>query len=825
MAWLDRWRHPIFFGALLVIIAGVYLASHLQLRSDLSSLLPPSKRSVEDLAKLQKRARSFGDVIVAVDAPDPATRAAAAGELIAKLRAMDPALVATVSTDDHAAARYGWEHRFLFATLDDLQAADTAFADKLTKARLKGNPGWVDLGDPDADATKASDDKVDALQKRLDDAEKEANAPPMRVSEDGKAQLVIATVTFPSSDVGKGRVVMAQVHAIADAIAAAHPGTEIKIAGSINISIFEHDSVIAGMALSAIITVALVMIALFWYYRTALSVLGGLYALMTGVLFTLGFTQVAIGHLNLLSAFLTAIVVGNGINAGLIVLSRFGEELRRGTKPADAVGPALSSSLHGTLAASLTAAVAYAALIVTDFRGFRHFGIIGGVGMAACWLTTYSVLPVTLLWLARRNLIKVRKPPAIGTLLAKLAPAPDRVGRALAGGALVVVAAIAITARFLIDDPFQKDWRDLQADGGEIAKQHVVDQWLLHRFSSGKLALAKPVVQARDRRRRSPRPGPPDGEAPPRPRGRQAPEGTGAVHGDHVEIDDLIPEEPGQEARGAREDQEAVRRPDHRSDPRRARAARACCASSRRTSICRRSPARPTSPTRLKRLFIEQDGSVGRLIYVKGSPRFQTWNVDDRVVFANLVHDLPLPPGVVIGGEPLVIADIVDSMKRDAPIMVVVSLLGSILVVWFVVGYRRHGTITLICGMCRRRRDDRGVRDRGPQGPLPRSDRAADHDRHRHRLRGQPDGARPRRRWHRPAGTAAVDHGRRGAPVLVHDDGRLRVAAALGERRRSRVRARRDPRRARVHHDGACPRACAACTLAAARFASARCAC
>src|SRR5262249_15201602 len=104
-------------------------------------------------------------------------------------------------------------------------------------------------------------------------------------------------------------------------------------------------------------------------------------------------------------------------------------------------------------------------------------------------------------------------------------------------------------------------------------------------------------------------------------------------------------------------------------------------------------------PDELLRPFVEQDDSVGRLIYIKGSTRFQTWNVDDRVVFANGVRQLPLPPGAIVAGEPLVIADIVESMKEDAPLMVIVWLVGSILVVVAVVGWRRHGLITLTCGI------------------------------------------------------------------------------------------------------------------------------
>ncbi|MCX5741113.1 MAG: MMPL family transporter, partial [Proteobacteria bacterium] len=492
-SWLQRWRIAIFVTSALVIGAGGYLAAQLALHSDLSSLLPPSKRSVRDLDVLRTRARSFGNVLVMLEAPSPAAREVAVAALEADLRQLPPALVAQVSLDDNAAARFGWEHRFLFASTDDLRAAREALADRLRTARLAKNPLYVDLDDPEP---ARDTHRLDDLRHRLADAKAAAAAPHARLSPDGTAQLLSMQVTFPSSDVTRSRDVMARVRAIATRLEARFPGTRISLAGSINISIYEHDSVIAGMALSAGITLVLVFAALFLYYRSFFSVLGALWALLVGLAFTLGFTRLAIGHLNLLSAFLTAIVVGNGINPGLIVLSRFGEELRAGASPKAAIAPALGGSLHGTLAASLTAAVAYAALIVTDFRGFRHFGIIGGVGMIACWIATYTVLPVTLGWLADRDAIKERKPPPISELVARLAPRHG--GRVLALAAVIVAVALVVTVRFLTHDPFQKDWRDLQADSAEIVAQHVVDQQMTARFSknpelsghSYKLAIA-----------------------------------------------------------------------------------------------------------------------------------------------------------------------------------------------------------------------------------------------------------------------------------------------------------------------------------------------
>ena len=61
----------------------------------------------------------------------------------------------------------------------------------------------------------------------------------------------------------------------------------------------------------------------------------------------------------------------------------------------------MQGSLGGTLAAALTASVSYASLLATDFRGFRHFGLIGGVGILCCWAATFLVLPAALAALGR----------------------------------------------------------------------------------------------------------------------------------------------------------------------------------------------------------------------------------------------------------------------------------------------------------------------------------------------------------------------------------------------------------------------------------------
>ncbi len=46
--------------------------------------------------------------------------------------------------------------------------------------------------------------------------------------------------------------------------------------------------------------------------------------------------------------------------------------------------------------------LAYGSLVVTDFRGFKHFGIIGSYGMLLCWVDTYLFMPAILAASERR---------------------------------------------------------------------------------------------------------------------------------------------------------------------------------------------------------------------------------------------------------------------------------------------------------------------------------------------------------------------------------------------------------------------------------------
>ncbi|RYZ49189.1 MAG: hypothetical protein EOP49_16920, partial [Sphingobacteriales bacterium] len=206
--------------------------------------------------------------------------------------------------------------------------------------------------------------------------------------------MMVLQTPFPAGDVGQDDALLEALDPMIQAVQAEHPKVKIGIAGDVLTSSEEHRAILQGMLQATLVTIGLVMVGMWLYFGSFYGVLGLAVSLGVGVCITFAITRMTIGYLNVATAFLASIVVGNGVNFGIMLLSRYAEALRasthRNAEDAQALALAIASTWRGTLAAALTASVAYLSLMVTEFRGFRDFGWIGGIGMVTCWISAYT---------------------------------------------------------------------------------------------------------------------------------------------------------------------------------------------------------------------------------------------------------------------------------------------------------------------------------------------------------------------------------------------------------------------------------------------------
>ena len=690
-AFTTRRRRTILATALLAGAACVPLAARLPLHGDLSYLLPPDTRSVRDLHALEARAQVFGTIIVGIESGDAQRRMAAATLVRDRLIALPKEAVIGVGFDSGAKDRFAWTHRQLLAPTEDLRA----IADDLRARKARLNPFFVSLedqdhrehGDHEPSGGKSAPpigERLRALDRQLQAAQRGAQSPSPLVSGDGRIQIVVVRTRFAAGEVSRNAATIdAASRAVDEARRTFGDAVTIGMTGDVINTAIEHQALSGGMLRATLLTVAIVAFGLLLFFRGSPAAVGALLgALAIGALGTFAFARLVIGHLNLATAFLAPIVVGNGINFGIILLARYFEERRRTADPVAALGIAIAGSFGGTLAAALAASVSYASLLATDFRGYRHFGVIGGVGILLCWTATFLVLPAALAELEARGLAGGRSPVRLGRGLLRVIP---RRRPAIVIAAAVVIGGSALGAgRFLASRPFESDFKNLRSSGSQMQEARGWNDRINAAFGRGISGGTVIALPSRQRAR----------EVIARLRTADLAKAPGQRLFSRVtSLDDFMP--PDQDDKLAllaeirRLLTPATLATMNEADRRAARDLRPPAHIEPITAA--------DVPAELAWPFTEQDGTRGRLLVATTGVGFDLWRTADLDRFVSAFGTLGLGSDLVVGGNAFVQHDIVSSVDSDGPRATLVAAIGAVLVVLLVLGATRQAAVTLLC--------------------------------------------------------------------------------------------------------------------------------
>jgi len=185
------------------------------------------------------------------------------------------------------------------------------------------------------------------------------------------------------------------------------PGLNVGLTGE---PVLEVDEMVQSQKDSTIATiVSLVIVALIFiygYHETGrpLKATG---CLLVGLAYTMGFTTLTVGHLNILTITFVPILIGLAIDFGVHLITRYEEELRRGRSQQVALEKSMVNTGMGIFTGAFTTAGAFFAMAATDFKGIREMGIICGGGMLVCLVPMMTLLPAWLLR-GRQNVLDVQ---------------------------------------------------------------------------------------------------------------------------------------------------------------------------------------------------------------------------------------------------------------------------------------------------------------------------------------------------------------------------------------------------------------------------------
>ncbi|TMB33561.1 MAG: hypothetical protein E6J62_11045 [Deltaproteobacteria bacterium] len=398
-------------GAALVAAAAIYLASGLEIRSSFEELLPSDLPSVALVKQLIKRVGGDGTVMVQVEAKDASGLPAAealAPKLVQDFVGLGPDKIRAVDWNIAPVRDWYAKHWPLFAPLEDLNKARDSLREEIRRRKIEANPLAVQLDDeeePAKPAAAASGPVAEWLDPKKPLPREQVLQRFARYKdgffvfpEDQKSLTIVVRPTGTSLGVGEARKLLNEMQALVDKHKAEIDagGLRIGFAGSFPLFVAEYEAIIHDVRDTALLCVTVVLLSILLFFRDIRSTISLGIAVLTAVAITFGITRLTIGYLNTQTAFLGAIVVGTGINYGLIYLARVQQLRRQGNDLMRSCVEGARTTAEATLLASAATSVSFGVLILAANRGFRHFGIIGGLGMLLCWVATFVLVPALL---------------------------------------------------------------------------------------------------------------------------------------------------------------------------------------------------------------------------------------------------------------------------------------------------------------------------------------------------------------------------------------------------------------------------------------------
>jgi predicted RND superfamily exporter protein len=686
VGWTLRWGKWLWAVTLVVAIPATWRTAELyaHLRSEVEQLLPRSAPSVLAIDELRARLPGLQHLGVVVDTGDAAKLPAGErllDDLAGRIRAYPPELVKSVRTGESIERKFIQDHAPLYMELADLESV---------RGRVETRRDWEasrETGVLLDEDEKAPPLEFDDIQKKYDDRTHGSG----RFDDDRYANRELHTtlllVEVNEFGTGRGRAKELLERVKAD-MADLHPdtyapGLRIGYTGDVAINVEETSALVTDLSLSSVVVAVLVVVVIVFYYSWWKSILILLPPLLLAAIYSFAVASLpplGVTELNSNTAFLGSIIVGNGINFGIVLLARYVEERRAGAGVREALELGVWGSRIGTLSAALAAGVSYASLTLTDFRGFRQFGIIGGTGMVFSWLFAFVLMPPLAAWLDTGPI-----PPKRHDRMSTFVGALYRHRAAVVAVSCVLAVAGIWQVRSFGPGQIETDFSKLRrADTWKIGEGYWGRKMdaLFGTYVTPTVILANSPEQARE-----------IGEAV--LKAAKEPPLDKMVASVRI-LDDVIPTD--QEAKikvveEIREDLTPKIRDSLKEDQRR--------------SVDRFLGNGSLSPLTLEDVptafttgLRERDGTVGRTVLVYPRPGQSLWQGRLLADFVGRLRaaaavDPKLPPGRVAGSHALS-ADILESVQRDGLIASVSAFVGVVVVVLALLRIRPSTLLVLV---------------------------------------------------------------------------------------------------------------------------------
>lgn len=453
------------------VVFGVSLWQALQneMNGDISVMLPDDAPSVQALDDITQRFGATNFLVILLHAsPD-----------IALTQDMERLAASLEKSEYIKRVDYRWRvdeletHGLYYLSAEQLGDLRDTIREKIRKETLRNNPFYVELDEEEEEEVEEETftDLSDAIEQYGEGLALEDDLVYFRKDVDcdeggepGCSNRIWGMIVTPSqgaADVNYANELMEQVREIV-AACGFDPSVNILYSGRYNYLATEADLVLRDLRRVSVIGAALVLAVVLAFFPSLFTLILIFIPLAVGLAIDFGIVHLTIGELNVVTTGNFAILFGMGVAYGVHIYSRFREERKSGHGYEDAMQSAISDTGRAAFLAAATTAVAFASLMLAEYRGFSQLGFITSLGVTFAFLSAIIVLPALGKPLSRWKLLRRHKVTGrtIDDVLKRRGAPPRAYIVIVAGGIAITAMSAYLISTFR--DIYEMDYNKLQ---------------------------------------------------------------------------------------------------------------------------------------------------------------------------------------------------------------------------------------------------------------------------------------------------------------------------------------------------------------------------
>lgn len=373
-----------------VTAGAAWFSSRLTFDSSFEDLLPRTFASVRALDDITREFGGTGYLVLDVESDDLAKSKLFSADLVREIEKLPDVKY----VNWRQPKQYFDDRRLLYMDLDDLETVRARIKKKIDVEKQKANPLFIDLLD-----TSYKLDFSD-IEKKY---EGENVFRDYYVSKDNRELVLLVKPNGLAGNLAFSRKLVGDVQALVDKTDPAkyHPSIKVSFTGRYKKQIDLNAQLQRDLTYTGAGSTLLVLTLLVFYFKQKRPLLLIVLPMASGLLITFGITYLVIGYVNIISAFLVSILMGISADYGIVLYSRYTEEMLKGQAPREAVIATIANTWSPIVLSGMTTGLVFFSLLLAQFKGFSQFGFIAGIGVFLNMFVFFTLFPALILLLEK----------------------------------------------------------------------------------------------------------------------------------------------------------------------------------------------------------------------------------------------------------------------------------------------------------------------------------------------------------------------------------------------------------------------------------------